>query len=368
MTDTALKTRLDHLVEAEVVQGFRVVDVPYTVQRVLEEARQIDPEIPDLKKVRFTKLTPKKRSMVSEAVLSQYHDDLKNEKILSKAKIRELNISRGQWSEAKEKTIDELQRSTNKIMQDLSVDGFDREQVWRNDIAQSTDAFLKELRESNKPDEEKQYLEEIFWRWINYTPAQKEEYTKLYAASQGKEEYSVDTDLAKLYDVSTSEAGEMLSKIDDTQYNLARYVQLFNERQQLVELLQEQALMFAQSVETRRENTEELARLFYGCQVIHDDGPATQITNTLDKFWDLPEELVAWLMEESYFFYNGIPKAIREHMDEWGFTTAGRESGLLALSDESLAPPSSSTDTTQSEETPSDSSELTPPKTSESTS
>lgn len=356
MTDDVMKSRLDQLVEAEVVQGFRIVEVPDTIQKAIDDARQIDPALPRLKKLRLSKLTPKKRALVSEAVLNRYHEDLKDERILSRKTIRELNVKRGEWSIEQEKRIEELQASTRAAMQELSSDGLNKELRWRQDMEEAAQSYLKALASSDKHADEKKFLEDIFNRWSSYTPEQKTLY-QVYAESQGKAEYSPDVDLSRLYDTApTTDAAEALSRLDELQYKLTKYVQLYRERIELMGLLSDQARMYAESVENRRENAEEMARMYYGTTVLADDGsPVGTITPALEGFWDLPEEFIAWLLEEAYFFYNSVPKAMREHLDEWGFTTAGRENGLLAALGESLVPQSSSTDTAPSTETPSDS-------------
>lgn len=357
--DEKLRAQLDALTEQELVQGFRNLEVPYVVQRALDSARQLDPAIPKIERIRLTKLNPKKKALVSDAVLAKYHADIQNKNILSNNALRKLNIERGVWSDEKDKQIEELQLKTTKLMELLSMEGLDKERNWRGQLQKGTEKYISELEASDKHPDEKEYLKNIFSRWSNYSKDLQPFYTETYAQSQGKEEYSASADLDKLYNTApTPEASEALEELDDVAGKLEMYMDLHRARTELTALLVERAGLYAQSVESRKDATEEMARIYYGSTLLDASGsPLGPITPTFDAFWELPEELISWILEEAYFFYNNVANVIRKNMDEWGFTTAGRESGLVRLLEELPDPQNSKLATLPSPATVPDSSE-----------
>jgi hypothetical protein len=92
--------------------------------------------------------------------------------------------------------------------------------------------------------------------------------------------------------------------------------------------------------------------------------------------WEFPDEVIQWLLIESYFFHNAIPDEARPYLEAYGFLQAGRErqneqsapsldlTGDSALSGESLDPLISSPDSPAVATTVSASSAATTPITS----
>jgi hypothetical protein len=198
--------------------------------------------------------------------------------------------------------------------------------------------------------DKRQALLERFDRWVEFSPDNADEYAARYAEEQGKERYSLDYDLQRMMEaVQDIEAIEALHVIDDLRDRLHRYIKLQRQRARLAELQLKHTKMFADSVESRRDNTEEMARLYYTTEVVDDAGkPLGPVTPTFDGLFELPETVIQWLLLEAYFFLNGIPDEAREYLETFGFLQAeGKkepvpsESGESEPSVESPAPQNS---------------------------
>ena len=340
--DEHIQQRLDQLVEDEVRAGLREVSLPDEYYAILKADRAWDPQIPLFRRIRFRKLTPKIRRQINEAVIKRYHADLKNPDLLSMEQIRKLNIERGEWSAELENKLRDLQEETGRLSRDLYLDGMDQEQQHLVRLGELTEEFQKHLTGIEDVELRNRALR-IFQRWLEYTPEVQDAYTTAYAAEQELEAYSFDRDLARLYDVSLpTEAFETLQQIQDERDHLERYVTLLKKRKDLLDLQVKQAKMFTESVEQRRDTCEEMARLFFCTQVMHDGKDQfAPIMTTLDDLWLLPDEIIQWLLIEIYFFLNGIPDEARPYLQSMGFLLAPRSSGAQPASGEQPEEPSS---------------------------
>ena len=346
--DETMQRRMDSIVEDEVRRGFRIKDVPENLIEALEAAHAADPTVSVFRKVRFTKLTPRKRRLINEAVVKRYHLDLKNPDILSNDQLRRLNIERGEWSAELERKLELLQEQTNQAMRELYLDGFDRREEWTKTVVEAAARVRIEIAESKAgehrrqlTDDEKKEALERFTRWMDWSPEVQVEFDTKYASSQGRETYSPDNDQQWLLDRAPSlEFVDALNEIDDHRDKLRRYMELLGKRRELLELQVKQTKMFAESVEQRRDTAEEMARMYYCTEIASEtDTGAGPIAKTVDGAWDLPDEVIQWLLVEIYFFLNGIPDEAREFLSQWGFIAAPRSSGSQPASAESPVEP-----------------------------
>jgi hypothetical protein len=237
------------------------------------------------------------------------------------------------------------------------VDGVAQDS-WTIDLLEAASAFRKKV-EDLVPKAEQEAVIDRFNRWLEYSPDRKGFYTEQYAASQSKEAYSPDYDLHKLMQqVSDIEAAESLNTIDELRDKLTRYVKLQKDRLRLAEMQLKHAKIFADSVEQRRDNAEEMARLYFTTEVVDEaDKPVAPLVPEFDQLWDFPEPVIQWFLVEAYFFLNGIPDEAREYLQTFGFLAAdaGKETisanGESEQSAESPAPPTSKLDSSPVEET-----------------
>lgn len=357
--DEVSRKRADDVLEDELRRGYRIKAVPEHLRTQIAEECGLA-----IERVRFTRLNPGKRRKIAEVVQRQYHKDLRDDNILSHEQIMKLVQDRGEWSPDQQKEMSDLHQSTSRDMGDLFLDGLSRD-TWTEEILEAASGFrevVSKLAKKNK-------VEEIltrFDRWLEWSPESQDLYTELYAEEQGKENYSVDFDLQRLMEaVPDLAAVDHLNAIDDLRDKLNRYIKLQKDRIRLSELQIKHAKIFSDSVEQRRDNAEEMARLYFTTDRVGEDGaPLGPITETFDDLWDLPESAVQWFLVEAYFFMNGIPDTARDYLETFGFIAAEpgetiSPNGESEPSDESPAPQSSSPDS-EHQETDSDSSEDNP--------
>jgi len=372
--DETMQRRMDSIVEDEVRRGFRIKELPENIVESLEAAHAADPTVTAFRKVRFTKLTPRKRRLINEAVVKRYHLDLKNPDILSNDQLRRLNVERGEWSADLERQLEALQNETNQAMRELYLDGFDRRDEWTKVLLEASDRVRVEIAESREgehrrllSDPEKTEALDRFTRWMDWSPDVQAEFDTKYATSQGRETYSPDNDQQWLLDRTPSLAFvDALNEIDDHRDKLRRYMDLLGKRRELLELQVKQTKMFAESVEARRDTAEEMARMYYCTEIATEtDTGAGPIAKTVDGAWDLPDDVIQWLLVEVYFFLNGIPDEAREFLAQWGFIGAPRSSGSQPASAESPVEPTPNSAGTPVVEMPAPSSARPVPTTSE---
>lgn len=349
--DNEGQKRSDSVLEDEVQRGFRIKPLPATERAVLKAY-----DLPDIQQVRFTRLNPAKRRKVNEVVVRQYHKDLQNKDLLSNDQIMKANVERGEWSVENDERIKTLQHSTNTVMGELYLEGL-KDDDWNTQLLEASATFHQLVGESDLDDMTKKKVEVVFSRWAEYNSERKALYTERYAKEQELEEYSAARDLDFLMTNAPHEAAmEQIGIVDDMKDKIERFIKLGKERAELVELQLKHSRIFSESVESRRDSTEELARLYFTCEQVDENGkPLGPITATFEDLWNLPDEVIQWFVTENYFWSNGIPDVAREYLETFGFIRADRAekftSGESKDSGESLAPQSSKEDSLPSAET-----------------
>jgi hypothetical protein len=351
------RKRLDSVLEDELQRGYRIKELPENLKNQLEFECGVA-----ISRVRFTRLNPAKRRKVAEVVQRQYHKDLQNPDVLSREQILKLVQDRGEWSKEMESEMERLQESTSKEMGLLFASG-DEHRVWTGELLEAA-ATVRELAEELIAEESRQEVLDRFNRWFEYTEDKRPEYTEKYAAEQEREQYSADFDLQRLLQAfSNVKAAQALNTVDELRGNLERFLRLQRDRLRLADLQLRNAKIFADCAEQRRDNTEEMARLYFTVECVDESNkPTSPLAETFDKVWDFPEEVVQWFLVETYFFLNGIPDEAREYLKSYGFLAADAgetttPSGESEQSGASPAPQSSKPDSEPAEVTASDSSE-----------
>lgn len=361
--DEYTKRLNDVLVEQELSLGYRVKAVPQRIKAILADAHQDDPEINSFDYVRFSKLTPRQKAAAAEHVLLRYNEDLGSQNYKTTKELLDINITRGNWSADKDKRIEELTEQSTSEMRALYLSGFDQRENWIEELNTYCNAVTTTLDASEKSDEDKARIKNIFFRWLNYTQEDAEAYQE-HAESQGKESYMPTADYVLLLENSVDEEmQDNLSSIDELKFKIQQLKDIVDLRREMNALIEERVKMLSNSVEARRDRVEQLAQVYYGTQRATEDGrPLGPLVNTFDKFWDVPDEVIEWLQIESYFFYEGIPEASRGFLEQWGFIPAEPASGSQQASDESPAPPTLKNDSSPAETMPASSTELVPAK------
>lgn len=364
--DKGMEKRFDDITEDDVRKGFRLKTLPEAVYNVLVEVREAEPTIPDIRRVRFTKLTPKKRRLANEEVIKRYHADLQKKDLLSTEQLKKLNIERGEWSVEKDKRIQYLTDETNRLMKQLHMEGVDKRDQWGPEIivhAEQCREYLASVKEGEDPSGLPE-LRERFERWLEFSADQQNYYDAMYAESQGRDTYSAEADWRFMTD-NTPHIGvvDCLNAIEELKLKLRRYVECLTLRGELMELQLKQGKMLAESVEQRRDTCDELARLFFCTERVDEKGmPQGPVTATFEQMWELPDEVINWLLIQIYFFFQGTPdvEEATEFLETWGFIVAPPKTTSdepKPVSDGSRAEPSSNIDSLPLGETPAGSSD-----------
>lgn len=344
--DADMEKRLDQIVEDEIQRGYRIRQVPNFIVVQLRAASAVDPLIRPFSYLRFSKPTPRKRRLIQEMVMERFNQDLKNDKLLSTKQLRDLTIARGEWSLDDEKTIDKLTQQVTDETARLAAMGVADRNEWSDQIRDTAKLYMDAVDASDKHPDEKAFLKDIFTRWSNYMPTLKATYTELYASKQGTSEYDPDKDLGKLMDTSPSmEASNALMQYDDLLGKIYKLSELLESRQKLAEVMTRKASIFSNSIESRREQCEELANIYYTTEVCDESGKVErQLTPSFDGVWDFPDTVIRWLIEEFALFQQNVPDALRGELEDLGFLGRVPEIGTKQPSDELLEAPSSKPD------------------------
>lgn len=339
--DKGMERQINALVEDGIARGYKVKQLSNVGKAALEELRQIDASMPDIDWVRFTKLTARKRAQIADIVAKQYSRDMQDVGILSYEKMKKIAISRDEWQEDYDSKIDILQSETQTGMLELTFEGFSKRLEWTEEYEEDCKFYLNQVEKASWPEDQKTKVAGVFGRWSNYTPESRASYTEQYAAEQKLPEYSVDRDFLYLMENAPSEeAADHLNTADDLRRKLNRLLEVLKTRGELNDLLTRKARIFAGTAEARRDNTEEMARLYFGIERVTEAGkPLGPITTEFDQMFDLPDEVIEWLLVEAAFFYQGIPDSMRGFYEEWGFIRADPQPNTSSpSSEESLDP------------------------------
>lgn len=320
--DIMTTQRLDAMLEDEIRKGFRIKELPEELQMMIKSEG-----LAPFKRVRFTRPNPRRKAKIAEAVQKRYHGDLKNTDILSNEQIAKFVEERGEWTALMAEKMFSLMDETQRLQGELYIEGIG-EADWQSEMLTAASSLREELQKADYVDvTEQQQVLAILERWSAYMPSHRGAYTQMYAKEQELAEYSVDRDLAFLLDRMPSEgAVQALHTLDDLRDKAVRYMELQTKRRELVLLQNKHAKIFADSVESRRDQSEEMARVYFCSeQVDEDDKPIGPLAKTLDLAWDLPEDVIRWLIIEHYFFANGLPEAARDYLETFGFLKADRD-------------------------------------------
>lgn len=360
--DQATQQRLDSVLEAELHRGFRIKELPEELQ-----AEMVADGLVPMARVRFTRLNPRRKAKIATEVQRRYHADLKNPDILSNDQIAKLVEERGEWTPEMTRRMFTLVEDTQSLQGELYAEGIGHAD-WGQELTEVRSTLEAALTSADfaNPEDRDRTLHQLV-RWAEFAPSLQSAYSVLYAAEQGRETYSVDKDYSDLTEAMPSvEALAALERLDDLRDKAIRFAELRNLRVELAALQNKHTRIFADSVESRRDQAEEMARVYFCSERVgEDDAPTGPLAATFDALWDLPEAVIQWLIVEHYFFANGLADEARDYLTTFGFLKAERtlpdattpETGDDAPSAASPAPPNSRDDTLQPMATAASSSE-----------
>ncbi len=358
--DEQTQKATDAVADDELAKGFRVKQVPEYVNKALREEG-----LPALTYLRFMRLNPSRRRKVAETVQRAYHRDLKNNDVLSTAQLLRLAKEREEWSDELEHELADLKEKVADAQRVLYLDGV-KGSNWLTDFERAI-ADLETMvfagADETPSDDARTYMR-VLTRWATFNAEDQERYDKEYAAAQSRETYSLDMDFDFVMQNAPGIDGrKLIEDIEDLKDKLKRFNDFVGERDRRDELMQRFARIMSESAESRRENTQAMANVYFCVAQSDTEGtPGLPITNTFDDFWSFPDPVVQWLIDEYYFFANNIPETSRDFLETFGFlpATPAPKSGAGGESPASDVSPEATTDkpdSTASTETPSPSSE-----------
>jgi hypothetical protein len=312
----AEEQRNDAIAEDDIRRGWAVSEVPDTLKVELKEAG-----LKPFEHIRMTRLNPTRRRKITEVVQRAYFRDLKDSDLLSNAQVKELVETRGEWTPKHEQRLAQLQERTQSKMMTLYHEGVRRSKEWLEQIGAHRERFVEIVNESDKPDNIKEELKERFERWAAYSPKMQTEYQERYPTALVDGLYYPDRDLGWLMDNSpTLEVADLLEDVDNINLRIHNFITLVEERNEYDELRVTRLRIFANTVESRRDNAEEVARVFFCTEVCNAEGtPIGPLSTDFEKMYDLPDSVISWLVEEQFFFHNAIPRETQEMLKGFGF-------------------------------------------------
>lgn len=348
--DESMQARMDSVVEEEIRRGYRVLDVPAEFIQQLENEHAINPTVTTFKRLRFLKVTPRRRSDIARAVVLKYHTDLQDKTLLSNEQLRTLNVARGEWSVEEDKKLEELQERANGMMRQLTLTGFDPREQWMGALSEASTKLMADLDNPDTAEGRKAFSMEAradahrrLNRWMEYRKEHQARYDDLYAAEQQLAAYSPDSDFVWLIDhAPTLDTVDLLQSVDELRDKLDKYLTLLEVREQQYAIQSKRTKIFAESVESRRDQAEEMGRVYFCAEVLDaEDKGCGRVAATFDKMWELPDDVIQWLLIEAYFFFSNVPAETRDFLERWGFVRAPGRSGSSVSPVESPAEPSS---------------------------
>jgi hypothetical protein len=312
--DAGTAQRLDAIVEADLVTAKKIVKVPMTIrQQCIAEG------MGDLPTVRLVRMTPARRGAAAELVQRKYFKDLQDESLPSESQIRALAAKRGEWTAEHDTRFKTLSEESQQLMLGLYADGFGKgAERWTERITELS-VSLRELIDDAHPQRA------LFEEWRDYVAP----------AVPVEGGFSPDSALQQLFDAAP-EAADLLEELDELKDKVNRYWKLVGVRAELNQLELKRSKVFDQTIEARRDQMEELARLYVTSARVAESGEELgPLAPTFDGLMEFPFEVLQFLTSEAYLFQNGLPDVAREYLETFGFLEPASDPSSKDVSDES---------------------------------
>lgn len=267
-------TRQDNILAHELVTNERII------------------EHPKLGKIRLSRPTPRMQFLIGEEYRKQFHKDVKDPEILSRAELENAYIRRGMWSPDLEERIASLMRQIGVLMHTLELLGYgNREEV-------ITEYFSLRERLSGMFKDDVYVLDAIdryFNLDVDASPADRK---IIWEAAE------------------TSDVDEILEDADNLREQISLLIEMRGLRDELNSLQLKRATLFRDCLEFRADRAEQLAQIYYCCRKAEDDSP---LWPSVQDIWDADPDTIEFLQTELYFFNNGITDDMRDVLGRHGF-------------------------------------------------
>lgn len=247
---------------------------------------------PKFGKVRIKRPTPAEERLISEARRRQYHADLKDDAILSKDEIEAIAIRRGMWSPALTARLKDLTRRTGEAMAILDTIGFES----FDDLMASYGAAETDLTVLFGENEE---IRPVIRRYFSLG------------------EKPAIADRSAIIDAApSSRVDDVLEKAEGLRVQIEVLEEMLKLRSELWDLQMKQTRLYVDSLESRSDRAEELAKVYYCMSQAESGG---RLWPTVDEIWNAEAEDIEILILEFHYFVHGTTDQTKEAMAKYGF-------------------------------------------------
>lgn len=258
-------------------------------EELIRNARVV--EHPTFGQVKIQRPTPRMERMIADERRKQYHKDLKDKTILSRAEIEREAIERGMWSPTDAEKVAELVRKVGGLMGVL-------EALEYKSLDEVIDAYYRLQRDLIGQFEQSEVHEAI------------ERYFDL-------EQQPMQADRSLIWnEAPNTTVDELLDTGDHLRTQIDLLQEMLNVRKELNALQKRQVEIFLDSIESRAERAEELARIYFCCSKAESGLP---LWPTFDDAWDADPSDIEVLISEVYYFMHGITEEFKVLLGKHGF-------------------------------------------------
>lgn len=242
--------------------------------------------------LRLQRPTPRQEREIAEARRRQYHKDMRDESILSKAELEKEAIRRGIWSKDNKLKLDSLQTRIGQIMGLLDSVGYESVDV----VIRKYEQTVNKLR--GLYEDENIAVQEAITRYFHLDGVGDPADHKLI-----------------FEEATTTDVDDAMAEAQLIRTQIELLTELKKSRDEMRPLLQDFVRLNMDSIESRMDRVEQLAKLYY---CVTKDGKT--VWTSFDAMWDCPPKDLEILLEELYYFEEGIPDEYRKILGRHGFT------------------------------------------------
>jgi hypothetical protein len=271
-------------------------------EQAIEAARQDEllrnervVEHPVLGEVRLKRPTPGQERVISEERRKQYQRDLMDDSVLARDQIEKKAEQRGMWTPELTARIGELTRKTGEAMGLLDLIGFQSPE----DLLAGYETNVAALLALYPDDDANQEIRATVSAYYSLDGNATTDQRKNILAS------APTTDVDDLLD-----AGDLLR----TQIEMLQ--DMTKVRIELGELYARQSRIFIDSIESRSDRAEEMARV-YACATHAATGKP--LWSTFAEIWDADGPTIEWIVLELHYFLNGVTEEFKATLGKYGF-------------------------------------------------
>jgi hypothetical protein len=242
--------------------------------------------------VRLRRLTGEEELFVANERRRRYQADMRDREILSRAELEKLAMERGMWSPADAKKYTELSVRMGEAMGILEHVGFKTVEALRADYRLAVDKIVALFGEDEK-------ARDAAHRYFNLIEKPK----------------GADRAIIHAH-ATTSDIDDLMLAAEALRTQIDLLIELTKVREELDELTSKQVRLFVDSIESRTDRAEEMARVYMGAVHAATGQP---LWPTFAEMWKAPPQDVEVLVLEMHYFLHGITDEFKATLGKYGF-------------------------------------------------